>query len=122
VVNNQNLNNELFNNNLFNSSLNDLTRDVQMTFDIRKDGSFVAKAFQRPSNRDFFNLNSDIYINGLGLSYSQQYDTFDEFLKQTFGRKKDQESKRIKEKEESDKRKETKEKPITDGLKEEEEK
>jgi hypothetical protein len=121
VVNNQNINNQLFNNNLFNSSLNNLTRDLQATFDIRKDGSFVAKAFQRPSNRDFFNLNSDIYINGFGLVYTQQYDTFDEFIKQTFGRKKDSASKLIKEKEESKKRSETQQKPITDALMEEKE-
>ena len=120
VVNNQNINNELFNNNLFNSSINDLTRDVQMSYDIRKDGSFVAKAFQRPSNRDFFNLNSDIYINGLGLVYSQQYDTFNEFIKQTFGRKREPEAKLIKENEESKKRAETAQKPITDAIKEEE--
>jgi hypothetical protein len=120
-VNNQNINNQLFNNNLFNSSINELTRDFQATFDIRKDGSFIAKAFQRPTNRDFFNLNSDIYINGFGLAFSQQYDTFDEFLKQTFGRKKDQESKLKKEKEESDKRTKTTQKPITGSVKEEQE-
>ena len=91
-----------------------------MSYDIRKDGSFVAKAFQRPSNRDFFNLNSDIYINGLGLVYSQQYDTFNEFIKQTFGRKREPEAKLIKENEESKKRAETAQKPITDAIKEEE--
>jgi hypothetical protein len=84
---NNKYNNDLFNNNVFNSTLSELTRDGEMTYDIRKDGSFVSKVFQRPANRDFFNLSSDIYINGLGLVYVQEYDTFDEFIKSTFGRK-----------------------------------
>ena len=87
VVNRRSAADDLFNNNLLNSSLGNLSRDLQGTFDIRKDGSFVAKAFQRPSSRDFFNLNNDIYINGFGLVYLQEYDTFSEFLKNTFGRK-----------------------------------
>jgi hypothetical protein len=98
---------DLFNNNIFNSSFNNLALDAQATLDIRKDGSFVGKAFKRAANRDFFNLNSDFYINGIGLVYTQEYDTFDEFLKNTFGRKSKE-----KEKEESKIRLETKKTPI----------
>ncbi|MFC5282990.1 translocation/assembly module TamB domain-containing protein [Pedobacter alpinus] len=107
---NNNFNDNFFNDNVFNSSFNDLTRDAQMTYDIKKDGSFVGKIFNRPSNRDFFNLNSDIYTNGVGLVYVQEYDTFDEFLKNTFGRgkKKTEEE----QKEESEGRSKTQQTPI----------
>ncbi len=74
----------LANNNLFNIPINDVTRDLEINYNINKDGTFIAKGFQRPSNRDFFNLNRDIYINGLGLVYTQEYDTFGEFLRNTF--------------------------------------
>ncbi|TKB99258.1 translocation/assembly module TamB [Pedobacter cryophilus] len=100
---NNKYNNDLFNNNVFNSTLSELTRDGEMTYDIRKDGSFVGKVFQRPANRDFFNLSSDIYINGLGLVYVQEYDTFDEFIKSTFGRKTKQEKKEAEESKEKPK-------------------
>ncbi len=96
------------NNNLFNTSINDLTRDFEMTYNINKDASFNAKAFQRPANRDFFNVNRDNYINGFGLIYSQEYDTFKEFLKNTFGR--DRKAEKEKEKQES---KKTRAQPIT---------
>ncbi len=111
VVNNQ-YNDALFNNNLFNSSLNDLTRDAEMTYNIRKDGSLVGKAFQRPANRDFFNLNNDIYINGFGLVYTQEYDTFKEFIKSTFGRKKKNSPEE--EKQDTQKRSKTMLTPITE--------
>lgn len=117
-VNNNN-NNDFFNNNVFNSSFNDLTRDAQMTYDIKKDGSFVGKIFNRPSSRDFFNLNSDIYTNGVGLVYVQEYDTFNEFLKNTFGRgKKKNEEER---KEETDGRAKTQQSPIIYAPKKDEE-
>lgn len=88
-VNNQYTNNNLIGSNIFNSSLNDLTRDAELSYLINKSGTFVAKVFQRPVNKDVFNLSSDIYNNGLGLSYTQEYDSFGEFLKRTFGRDRD---------------------------------
>ncbi|RKD17319.1 hypothetical protein BCY91_03730 [Pelobium manganitolerans] len=116
-VNNK-YNNDYFNNNFFTSSFTDLTRDAQMTYDIKKDGSLVGKIFNRPSNRDFFNLNSDIYTNGVGLVYVQEYDTFKEFIQNTFGRaKKKSESEQ---KEESEKRSETQKSPIIHPPREEE--
>lgn len=80
-------NNNVINNNLFNTPLTDVTRDLEFNYNLKKDATFVAKGFQRPANRDFFNLNRDIYINGLGLVYMQEYDTFAEFLQNTFKRK-----------------------------------
>lgn len=99
---------EFLNNSLLNTSLNDLTRDLEMTYNINKDGSFEAKLFQRPANRDFFNLNRDLYINGVGLVYTQEYDTFNEFIKNTFARGKREE----KTEENSEERKKTQAKPI----------
>ncbi len=117
-VNNK-YNNDYFNNNVFNSSFNDLTRDAQMTYDINKDGSFVGKIFNRPSSRDFFNLNSDIYTNGVGLVYTQEYDTFTEFLQNTFARGKKKTE--VEQKEESKGRTETQKKPIVAAAKKEDE-
>ena len=79
--------NTFVNNNLLNTPLTDVTRDLEINYNIKRDASLVAKAFQRPSNRDFFNVNRDIYINGLGLVYTQEYDTFAEFWRNTFHRK-----------------------------------
>ncbi|MEO5911026.1 MAG: translocation/assembly module TamB domain-containing protein [Pelobium sp.] len=110
--------NSAFSAGVFDSGFNDFTRDAELSFDIRKDGSFVGKLFQRPANRDFFNLNSDIYINGTSLVYTQEYDTFDEFLKKTFGRnKKDEEQKQ----KESEERSKTMKTPILPAKKQEEE-
>lgn len=80
----------MLDNNILNSGFNELTRDLEMTFNIKQDGSFLAKTFQRPTNRDFFNLNRDIYINGFGLVYTQEYDTFSEFFKNMIRRKKEE--------------------------------
>lgn len=116
-VNNK-YNNDYFNNNVFNSSFNDLTRDAQMSYDIKKDGSLVGKIFNRPSSRDFFNLNSDIYTNGVGLVYVQEYDTFKEFIQNTFGRAKKKTE--DEEKEESEDRSKTRQSPIVYPPKKEE--
>lgn len=107
---------DVLDNSLLNSNLTDLTRDLEMTYNINKDGSFVAKAFQRPTNRDFFNLNRDIYVNGLGLVYTQEYDTFAEFIRNTFAR-----GRRTKEnKDNADDRRKTKSKAIAIPIKTEE--
>lgn len=88
IANNK-YNSDLLNNSLFNSSFTELTRDFEINYDFDKKGAFVGKVFQRPANRDFFNLSSDLYINGLGLVFVQEYDTFKEFIKSSFGRKKE---------------------------------
>ena len=85
--NRYNAGNNIVNNNLLNTPLTDVTRDLEINYNIKRDASLVAKGFQRPSNRDFFNLNRDIYINGLGLVYTQEYDTFAEFWRNTFRKK-----------------------------------
>ncbi|TAH02647.1 MAG: translocation/assembly module TamB [Sphingobacteriales bacterium] len=87
----------IVNNNLFNTAITDVTRDLEINYNIKKDASFAIKGFQRPANRDFFNLNRDIYINGIGLVYTQEYDTFAEFIHNTFfGKKKTQTKPEIK--------------------------
>lgn len=89
-VNNKYNVDNMLDNNILNSSFTDLTRDLEMTYNINRDGTFVAKIFQRPTNRDFFNLNRDIYVNGFGLVFTQEYDTFAEFIRNTFARRKQQ--------------------------------
>ncbi|MBC7655383.1 MAG: translocation/assembly module TamB domain-containing protein, partial [Oligoflexus sp.] len=113
---NNNYDNSYFNNNFFNSSFKDASIDAQATYDIRKDGSFVGKIFQRPSNRDFFNLNGDVNIAGAGLVYVQEYDTFKEFISKTFGRKKEESAKQ----DDTEERTKTMKTPIVVPKKEEE--
>ncbi len=84
-------NTDILSNNILSSGFQDLTRDLEMTLNINQDGSFVAKAFQRPANRDFLNINRDLYINGLGLVYTQEYDTFSEFIKNMLSKKRKKE-------------------------------
>ncbi|MBK0383140.1 translocation/assembly module TamB domain-containing protein [Pedobacter sp. SD-b] len=108
--------NNYFNNNLFNSSFKDVSIDAQLTYDIKKDGSFVGKVFQRPANRDFFNLNGDVNIAGAGLVYVQEYDTFKEFISKAFGRKRKDKS----DEDDTEQRNKTMKSPIINPKKEEE--
>jgi len=80
--------NSLLGTNIFNTSFNDLSRNSELTYNIDKQGNFVLKAYNRPTNTDFFNLNNDNNVTGLGLAYAKEYDSFKEFIKTTFGRKK----------------------------------
>lgn len=89
-VNNKYNVDNMLDNNILNSSFTDLTRDLEMTYNINRDGTFVAKVFQRPTNRDFFNLNRDIYVNGFGLVFTQEYDTFAEFIRNIFAKRRQQ--------------------------------
>ncbi|MBU2046767.1 MAG: translocation/assembly module TamB, partial [Bacteroidetes bacterium] len=80
--------NNILGDNLFTSGFSNVSLDGQITYDINKDGSFVGKLFQRPANKDIFNLGTDVNIIGFGLVYTQEYDTFNEFIQKTFGRSK----------------------------------
>ncbi|WP_083227981.1 translocation/assembly module TamB domain-containing protein [Mucilaginibacter sp. PPCGB 2223] len=90
-------NNQLFGNSqyLFNSNFNDLTKDFQAQYFIRKDGRLTATYSYRALNNTTV-LNSSIntqlgvqYVNGLGLIYHRDFDTFGEFFRAMFsgGRK-----------------------------------
>jgi hypothetical protein len=82
--------NDLFNNNtsLFNSKFNNLTKDFEALYRIRKDGNLTARYSYRLLNNTTLNtLNSTLdyqYVNGLGLVYTRDFDTFGEFIKSIF--------------------------------------
>jgi hypothetical protein len=84
--------NDLFQNNgsFFNSSFNQLTKDFQAQFLIQKNGNLSAQYTYSVLNGTTLNtLNGDLgvqYVNGLGLIYQKDFDTFGEFIKNFFKR------------------------------------
>lgn len=86
---NPNGSNDLFNNssNLFNSGGN-LTRDLSVEYLIRSDGQLRARYSYRVLNNyqliDNTNGQNAQYVNGLGLIYQRDFDTFGEFFRNLF--------------------------------------
>lgn len=85
--------NDLFNNNtsLFNQRFNSLTKDFEALYQIRKDGNLTARYSYRLLNNTTLNslTSSSIdfqYVNGLGLVYTRDFDTFGEFIRNIFRR------------------------------------
>jgi len=83
--------NDLFNNSsssLINSSFNNLTRDFEAQYLIRKDGSLTARYSYRLLNSTTLNTIDQLsnqYVNGVGLVYQKDFDTFGEFFRNFFG-------------------------------------
>ncbi|SDF36344.1 Autotransporter translocation and assembly factor TamB [Mucilaginibacter pineti] len=82
--------NDLFNNNtsLFNQKFNALTKDFEALYQIRKDGNLTARYSYRLLNNTTLNTLSNQldyqYVNGLGLVYQRDFDTFGEFIRSLF--------------------------------------
>jgi hypothetical protein len=83
--------NDLFNNNnttLFNQSFNAINKDFEALYRIRKDGNLTARYSYRILNSTTLNnLNNQLlpqYVNGLGLVYQRDFDTFHEFIRNLF--------------------------------------
>ncbi|OKS88210.1 translocation/assembly module TamB domain-containing protein [Mucilaginibacter polytrichastri] len=91
---NTNQNNNLFGSNtqsLFNSNLNNFTKDFEADYLIRPDGRLRARYSYRVLNSTTLNSinNLDVqYVNGIGLIYQRDFDTFGEFLRSIFTRRK----------------------------------
>lgn len=88
---NNNGTNDLFNNSssLFNSNFNNLTKDFDAEYLIRADGRLRARYSYRVLNSTTLNnIGSDQfgiqYVNGLGLVYQRDFDSFGEFIKYIF--------------------------------------
>lgn len=88
------LSNNLFNanQNLFNSNLNNYTKDFEIDYLIRSDGRLRARYSYRVLNNNTLNtLGTDQlnvqYVNGLGLIYQRDFDTFGEFIRSLFFRR-----------------------------------
>jgi hypothetical protein len=86
--------NDLFNNNtsLFNSNFNNLSKDFSAQYLITKNGNLTARYSYRLLNGTVLNtIDQQLtaqYVNGLGLVYQRDFDTFGEFLRNIFGRSK----------------------------------
>ncbi len=69
----------------FNSSFNQLTYDFDASYLIQKNGSLSARYSYRVLNSTTLNtLNNQLgvqYVNGVGLVYQRDFDTFGEFLR-----------------------------------------
>ncbi|MBK0381314.1 translocation/assembly module TamB domain-containing protein [Mucilaginibacter segetis] len=86
---------DLFNNktSFFNSDFSTLSKDFEIQYLIRKDGNLRAKYSYRALNSTTLNTINDQlgvqYVNGVGLVYQRDFDSFKEFFRNIFrqGRK-----------------------------------
>ena len=76
------------NSSFFNSNFNQLTKDFEAQYLIRKNGDLSARYSYRVLNSTTLNtLNDQLgiqYVNGLGLVYQRDFDTFGEFFRNLF--------------------------------------
>src|SRR6202012_1724326 len=75
----------------FNSSFNQLTYDFDASYLIQKNGNLSARYSYRVLNSTTLStLNNSLlgiqYVNGIGLVYQRDFDTFGEFLRNFFRR------------------------------------
>jgi hypothetical protein len=81
---------DLFQNNtsLFNSNFSQLTKDFEAQYRVRKDGNLSARYSYRVLNSTTLNtLQGNLteqYVNGIGLVYQRDFDTFGEFIRNIF--------------------------------------
>ncbi len=95
---NTNLSNNLFGNGgttaVFTSNLNNYTKDFQADYLLRKDGRLRARYSYRVLNSTTLdnittnNQDNIQYVNGIGLVYQRDFDTFKEFWKAIISRRK----------------------------------
>lgn len=83
--------NDLFNSSasLFNQNFSSLTKDFEALYQIRKDGNLTARYSYRLLNNTTLNPLNNLefqYVNGIGLVYNRDFDTFGEFIKNIFRR------------------------------------
>ncbi|HWZ35051.1 MAG TPA: hypothetical protein VNW51_02780, partial [Mucilaginibacter sp.] len=76
-------------NTLLNSDFSALTKDFQASYLIRKDGSLSGRYSYRALNNllGAIDQNTVQYVNGVGLVYQHDFDTFGEFLRYIFNRR-----------------------------------
>jgi hypothetical protein len=82
--------NDLFNNNtsLFNQRFDVITKDFEALYRIRKDGNLTGRYSYRVLNSTTLNSITTTlqpqYVNGVGLVYQRDFDTFGEFVRNIF--------------------------------------
>ncbi|HTH83169.1 MAG TPA: translocation/assembly module TamB domain-containing protein [Mucilaginibacter sp.] len=81
--------NTLFDNSTLLNSTNALTKDFEASYLIRSDGSLTARYSYRVLNNTLSTINefNVQYVNGLGLVYQQDFDSFGEFIRNLFTKK-----------------------------------
>ncbi len=87
--------NDLFNNaaqtSIFNSNFNSLTKDFEAQYLLRPAGDLTAKYSYRVLNTTTLNTIDQLsvqYVNGVGLTYQRDFDTFGEFFRNLFRKNK----------------------------------
>ena len=76
------------------SSQTSMVGDVEVLVNLTKDGRYKGKMFNRQNVvTDLF--ESDGYTQGIGISYQTDFDSFNDFLKSLFKRKKDEDKETI---------------------------
>ena len=77
-----------YNTSFFNSNFNELTKDFEAQYLIKKDGNLSARYSYRVLNSTTLNSITDQlgqqYVNGLGLVYQRDFDSFGEFIRNIF--------------------------------------
>jgi hypothetical protein len=76
------------NTSLFNSSFNSLTKDFEAQYLLKRDGALTAKYSYRVLNTTTLNTIDQLsvqYVNGVGLVFQDDFDTFGEFFRNIFG-------------------------------------
>jgi hypothetical protein len=82
-----NLFNNGSNNSAFNSNFNNLSKDFSAQYFITKNGNLTARYSYRLLNSTAFDFTQNLtsqYVNGLGLVYQRDFDTFGEFIRNIF--------------------------------------
>ncbi|GAC1307245.1 MAG: translocation/assembly module TamB domain-containing protein [Mucilaginibacter sp.] len=72
---------------IFNSNFNQLTRDFDAQYLIQKNGNLTARYSYRVLNSTTLTTLNQLgvqYVNGLGLVYQRDFDTFGEFIRNLF--------------------------------------
>lgn len=75
------------NTSLFNSSFTSLTKDFEAQYLLKKDGALTARYSYRVLNTTTLNTINQLsvqYVNGIGLVYQNDFDSFGEFFRKIF--------------------------------------
>lgn len=72
------------------SAANAVSRDAEMLYLIKKDGSLTARFSNKLNNRNFLNPEQE-YISAFGLAYRKDFGTFGEFLRSLIGKQRAEE-------------------------------
>ncbi|MEQ8323106.1 MAG: translocation/assembly module TamB domain-containing protein [Vicingaceae bacterium] len=76
-------------------SLNNTTRNTDVVgeftieYKIRQDGKLRIKAFNMVNDRSYIE-NDNLYVQGVGLAYTRDYNTFKQLMKEVFGKKEEE--------------------------------